>query len=390
MHQAFKLFIHALVLAVFTAGCASSSLNTARREYHSGHYQKAAETLADDKFPEKDRVLFKMERGMIRQAAGDYTNSTKDFLDAHDTIEEMRAISVGQDSASMVINDNVQDFQAVPFERTLLHVFTAKNHLLESNWENAAVEARRIIQSLSPEVKKDYPEDAYSRYMAGFCLSLIGDWSNAALQYRLAGQLMNTLSIDERTGMITPGTNEIPIVTVTNVASFTHELVVFVLIGRSPTGNELMNQQRAILPAGYANVMIDGQLVGRSYALADTVELAFTTKQKDAIREMAKTMTRIAAKEAAAYSIEQQDELLGALFRLIMIGLLEQPDIRRWETLPRSLQVARVPCPENPGDIEIQFNTSSDAETRSVHITPPIPLRNKTYIAVVRDNQPVL
>jgi uncharacterized protein len=390
MHQAAKLISHAVLLAVFTSGCASTGLNSARRDYHNGQYQKAADDLVEDKFPEKDRVLFKMERGMVRQAAGDYDGSTKDFLDAYDTLEQMVALSVSQDSASMVINDNVQDFQSVPFERTLLHTFTAKNHLLQSNWENAAVEARRIIQSLSEEVKKDYPEDAYSRYMAGFCLSLIGDWSNAAMQFRLAGELLDTVTIDERTGMIFPGTNDVSTVWPTTTNQLKNELVVFVMMGRSPSGEELMNQNRPILPAGYADIVIDGHVAGRSYELADTVDLAFTTKQKDAIREMAKTMTRIAAKEAAAYSIDQHDELLGALFRLIMIGLLEQPDVRRWETLPRSLQVARVPCPENPGEIEVRFNTSSGVETRSLKIIQPIPRHYRTYITVVRDSQLVL
>jgi hypothetical protein len=390
MRQVVRLYLHASLLAVFATGCASTSLNEARRDYFNGQYQKAADELAEDKFSEKDRVLFMMERGMIRQAAGDYDGSNKDLIDAYDATEKMTAISVGQDSASMVINDNVQDYAAVPFERTLLHSFTAKNHLMQSNWENAAVEARRTIESLSPEVKKDYPEDAYSRYMAGFCLSLIGDWSNAALQYRLANQLTPNLTIDERTGFITPGTNSTKGLIGPVPPDMTHELVVFVLIGRSPTGQELSSMNKPVLPAGYANVLINGLFVGRSYELADTMELAFTTKQKNAIREMAKTMTRVAAKEAAAYSIEQQDELLGALFRLIMIGLLEQPDVRRWETLPRSLQVARVPCPKDPGDMEVQFVTSSGAGIRNVKIHQPLPRKNKTYIAVVRDSQPVL
>lgn len=375
-------------LAVITTGCASSSLNQARREYHNGNFRKAAETLEEADFAERDRVLFMMERGMIRQAAERYDDSTRDFIDAYDTLEEMTAISVTKDTASMVINDNVQNFQAVPFERTLLHTFTAKNHFLQSNWENAAVEARRIIQSLSPEAKKDYPDDAYSRYMAGFCLSLIGDWSNAALQYREAGKLLPALQIDERTGVITPGTNAPPpLPPGSNPGS---ELVVFALIGRSPTGEELYNQRRPIQPAGFAEIIIDGQTAGRSYALTDTADLAFTTKQKDAIRDMAKTVSRIALKEATAYQLDKQNELVGALYRIIMIGLLEQPDVRRWETLPRSLQVARVPCPPDPQEIQVRFVHTPGGKGRILHLKPPFIQNKNTRILVVRDTQPVL
>jgi len=390
MHPAIKMFLSASFVVILTSGCSSTGLDKARTDYYSGRYAEAATSLEEKEPSEKDRVLFLMERGMIRQASGDYDGSSQDMIEAYDKLETMTAVSVSEDTASMVINDNVQSYQGTPFERSLLHVFTAKNHLMQSNWENAAVEARRIIASLEPEKKKDYPEDAYSRYMAGFCLGLIGDWSNAALQYRNADDLLPNLMIDDRTGMIYPGTNRADIAAVKQNDD-KHELVVFVLIGRSPTGLELQNARRPVLPAGFATFSIDGKEAGRSYALGDTVDLAFTTKQKDAIREMAKTVSRVAAKEVAAHSIEQQDEFLGFLFRVIMIGILEQPDIRRWETLPRSLQVARFPCPENPQDIEIRIQTSSGVTTRTIHATKSdLIQRYNTYIMIVRDTQPVL
>jgi len=384
-HVSAKMLGSSLLMAmVIASGCATPTLNEARFAYYQGRYQEAASRIAEDHYTKADRVLFKMERGMIRQAAGDLEGSNRDFIEAYDEIEQMTAISVVQDTGSMIINDNVQDYSGAPFERTLLHSFTAKNHLLLNDYENAAVEARRIINSLMPDVRKDYPEDAYSRYMAGLCLGLIGDWSNAGLQYRLAQQLVPSLKIDERTGFISGFGNPPP------VQQNSHELIVFVLMGRSPTGSELLNQHRPIYPVGYAEIFIDGNMAGRSYELADTVELAFTTKQKDALKETAKTVTRVAMKEAAAISIEQNNEALGALFRIIMIGLLEQPDVRRWETLPRSLQIARVPCPGNPQNIEARIRGYSGGNMRTIRLQPASAAGSRTYIAVMRDSQPVL
>ncbi len=388
LHAAKKAFI-GLIVSAAVSGCASNSLNEARRDYHSGHYKKASDALADKSYPERDRVLFKMERGMIRQAAGDYEGSNKDFIGAFDDMEDMRAISVSQDTASMMVNDYTQDYMAAPFERTLLHAFTAKNQLMLTNAENAAVEARRIIKSLQPEQKKDYPEDAYSRYMAGFCLSLMGDWSNAGLQYREASKILKGLTINERSGMISDNSTN-ALVGPLAVPSGPRDLAVFTLMGRSPSGQELLNQHRPVLGAGFAEIYIDGKVAGRSYELADTVDLAFTTKQKDAIKDMAKTVSRIAIKEATAYQLDQHNELIGAIYRIIMIGILEQPDVRRWETLPRSLQVARIPCPENPGEIEIRFVQNSGGVGRTIRLKPPFHRVNGTYIIVVRDSQPVL
>lgn len=390
MHATVMRVAAASLAVIAATGCASTSLNGARRDYYAGSYSKAAAELDDEKPSGKDRVLYYMERGTIRQAAGNYEGSSRDFIEAYDEIDKMTAVSVSEDTASMVINDYAQSYRGAPFERTMIHAFTAKNHLMQSNWENAAVEARRIIESLKPEVRKDYPEDAYSRYMAGFCLSLIGDWSNAALQYRNADALLPYLLIDERTGMITPGTNRTDSTAFPKPQANTHEIVAFVLIGRSPTGAELRNRRRPVLPAGFASFYIDGREAGRSYELADTVDLAFTTKQKDEMREMAKTMARVAAKEAAARSIERDNELLGAIFRAVMIGILEQPDNRRWETLPRSLQVARFPCPEKPGDIEVRFSTSAGVVTRTIHVTDGMTQHDRTHILVVRDTPPVL
>ena len=47
-------------------------------------------------------------------------------------------------------------------------------------WDDAAVEGRNIIQHLSD--RKGFPDDPFSRYIAGLSLELIGDHSNAALQ----------------------------------------------------------------------------------------------------------------------------------------------------------------------------------------------------------------
>ncbi len=371
----FPVALASLAVVTGLAGCATTDLGGARHAYFRGDYLSAANRLAEEKYAYKDRVLFKMERGLMRQAAGDYEGSNRDFISAYDEIEVMTAIQLGKDTGSMIINDNVQDYRGAPFERTLLHAFTAKNHLMLEHPENAAVEARRIIESLKPEVRKDYPEDAYSRYMAGLCLGLMGDWSNAGLQYRLAQGLAPHLTIDERTGFISDTGGQSP------AAGYSHELVVFVLSGRSPSGSELYHQLKPFHAGDYAEIIIDGVVAGRSYALADTADLAFKTKERDALAEAAKTATRIAMKEVAAYQIDQQNEALGALFRIIMIGLLEQPDVRRWETLPRSLQVARMPCPENPRDISVRFRGG----VRNIPLALPLSRAGNTYIAVVRD-----
>ena len=358
-----------VALGLLAAGCATQALNTARRDFYQGRLDQANRTL-DRKLPAQDRVLFLMERGMIRLFLGDYDESARDFIAAYDRLDELETYSLSRGGASMIANDTVQDFRGYPYERTLLHAFTAKSHLAQANWENAAVEARRLLASLRPETLGDYPDDAYSRYLAGFCFELIGDRSNARLQYEKAAALAPEAKLDPDTGRFAGA-----------AASTSNELVCFILIGRAP------NPQSAHieLPGGYAELRANGKTLGRSHRLTDVADLAFTSLQKDAARQVVKTVARVAAKEAIARQIEHDNELLGELVRFVLIGLLEKPDTRRWETLPRYLHVARVPCPGDVREFTVVFKNSSGVTLSEQTVSRPLARAPGYIVSFARD-----
>lgn len=364
------------------AACATQALDAARSEFYAGRFEAANRTL-DREIPTTDKVLFLMERGTIRLFMGDYTGSLKDLIDASDEAERLETYSVGRGGASMVVNDNVQNYRGFPYERTLMHSFAATAHLGRGDFEGMAVESRRAIATLTPDVRGDYPDCAYARYVAGFGLELIGDPSNAALQYREADKLLSHVAINDQTGQLTPrdGTNEVQ----WSEARPAAELVCFVMTGRAPRGDNVWRDDFHITGAGYVELYANGKLLGRSYALSDTTDLAFTTAQKEATKKMIKTVARVAAKETIAYQIEQNNELLGELARFVLIGLLERPDRRRWETLPRDLQVARVPCPPDLRTFTAVYRTGEGLERRREEITQPLQRRGNLYVSFCRD-----
>ncbi len=380
--------------AALLCGCATPALDSARHNFYAGKVAEADKTLDETNIPDKDRVLFLMERGTVRQAAARYDDSSKDYIEASDLIDKLWTYSVSKGAASWVVNDGVEDFRGTPFERTLLHSFTAIDHLAQANWDNAGVEARRIIRSLTPEAKGDYPDDAFSHYMAGFCLEMINDDSNAGMQYRGATKLLKNAAVDPTSGHI------IPRAPTTNAADkveeppsekpWPNELVCFVFIGRSPRGNDIQNDMWYSSEPMYAGLYQNGRFLGRSYNFADTVDLAFTTDQLEAARKMAKTVGRVFLKEAIASSVEQSsdNEALGDLVRFVLIGLLERPDVRRWETLPRWLQVARVPCAAGPEPIEVRLFSPSGVQMRTSTVTAPIQRNGNVYVTFWRDIAP--
>lgn len=137
------------------------------------------------------------------------------------------------------------------------------------------------------------------------------------------------------------------------------ELVASILIGRAPGGDAQWRGTGIPSRSPTPNSMPGTCFLGRSYNLADTVELTFLTEKLRALQQTAKTVGRIILKEAIAEAVEHEthSEGWGELVRFILIGLLEQPDVRRWET-PRWMQVARVRAPKDLAAVKVVFKNS--------------------------------
>ncbi len=389
-------------LGFLMSGCATHRLNTARSDFYAGRLHEAEETLESGSIPHRDRVLFLMERGTVRQAMGDYEGSSQDFIEAYDMLVELETYSISRGAGSLVINDNIRNFVGAPFERTLLHALTAQNHLARGHWDDAAVEARRIIRSLSEDQRKNYPDEPYSRYIAGLALELIDDPSNAALQYRTADEILGRVQIDPDTGRLahaTPpennnGTNDNheawpdppPEPGNGPDEEWSNELVVFLQLGRSPRGGQPLGSGARRGSPYYAEIHAGDRYLGRSYLVSDTAQLKAETERVRALREAAKTVGRIAAKEGIAVAVESQhNEWAGDLTRFILFGLLERPDVRRWETLPRWLHVARVPAPEDLSSYTVVVKDASGNTLRTYEVNAPIQRRQNLLVSFFRD-----
>jgi len=317
-----------------------------------------------------------MERGTIRQAAGDYNGSSQDWQKAKKTIEQLDYYSVTKGSSSFLVNDNVLAFRGTPYERTLLHTMNAQNYLALSKWDDAAVEARNIVKQLKD--LNGFPDDPFSRYVAAFCFEMDRDIESAKIEYRHSSALLtNVVSINQETGYITSD----PCQTPDNMKS---ELICFIFSGRIPSETGGMNYGNIWMPDPYSEIYAEGKLLGRSYTLTNTGRLLADTQRRLAALQLAKDITRIVLKEAIAESIERKNPLLGNLVRLILFSI-EAPDLRRWETLPLTLQVARVPCPANLREYTVVFKDNSGRIISQKTVSKPISNRGSTFVSSCRD-----
>jgi len=227
----------------------------------------------------------------------------------------------------------------------------------------------------------DYPDDLYSRYVAGLCFELYGDSANAVVQYRIASKLSEDITIDSKTGKISPSTGK---KADSGDDDSVTELVCLVDIGRSPSGYEVVNGIFLSDRQPYAEIYDGKKYLGRSYNLSTIASLVGDTMDQEAAANALKTGARIALKVWAAHELGQENAFLGDLVTVLLFAL-EQPDVRRWESLPNWMQVARVECPSDLDSYKVVFKNARGEVYKTVKVKEPIHTKGNVKVSFCRD-----
>jgi len=104
-----------------------------------------------------------------------------------------------------------------------------------------------------------------------------------------------------------------------------------------------------------------------------------------ATRHAAKTLSRLLVKGAITIAAWSRDEDLGFLTGMLLLAL-EDEDLRRWETLPAKLAVARVTCPSDLKQFEVEFRSYSGQTVRRITVTAPLQRKDRTFVSLCRDH----
>jgi hypothetical protein len=360
-----RIFLIAGFALWIATGCNTVPVDSALHNFYRGNLDAAETDLAH--IPDGiDAVRLLMERGMIRHLNHDYIGSIDDLDRAIKLEKKLETHSISKAGASMLINDSVLAFRGQPFEQTYLHVFQARNYLSQGLWEDAGVEGRNIIYR--QEHLNGFPDDAYSRYIAGLCLALSGDDLSAAFQYRIADSLLPSLTIDDTTGIIL---SDIQTNSSQRLRPWPTELICLIDIdGRSNIA--------AI------DIYSKGVYLGSADLFTDTTRLAELSREQTASRKVTKSVARIAFKEAIAAAIAAYNEDLGDVTRFTLFAM-EVPDQRSWQTLPNKLAIARVSCPPDLQEFDVFIRSDNETTPRRLSISGPFVRKNQSYFASCRN-----
>lgn len=427
-----SVLINLIVCLVGSIGCSSylEIGNKAETWIDQKKYSQVLE-LYDDELEDssRERLLYLLDKGTVYQMSGQYRKSQEMFLEADRLADELDAISLTSQAGAFLSNDETIPYKGEDYEKIMINAFNALNFIAVEDYESALVECRRAnekLEVLSRNEGQQYREDAFIYYLSALLYEQTGAINDAYIDYKRTFQLnpdfpylkddLLRLSAQLRFMEDFEKWQKHYRVEASSKSFLKDkdkgELVVIYMAGKSP--RKVPHQRNAAsLTIGYVAAGSAGLAVGgdflipvprfrkRPYSIHQlkvwngTTELAQSEELEnlEAIgiqslrdrlgREVIRAMTRLAAK--AKLQDEVRKQFGGVAGLVVGTGMLltQKADVRSWQTLPASLQVARARLEPGEHTITLRYydksggNRGGDSQ-RSIRIEP----RKKTFLLV--------
>ncbi|OGI47667.1 MAG: hypothetical protein A2151_03185 [Candidatus Muproteobacteria bacterium RBG_16_65_34] len=428
-----SLLLGALLLAV--SGCAtySDSFRPIEQQLQAQRYDLALQELERKPHPDRDEVLYLLNRGMLTRMNRDLEASNQALEAAKQRMEALYAASVSEHALAFVINDATLSYAGEEYEQVLVRVYKALNYLEQGQPDAARVEALQIDIKLR-EIAERLPEnryagDAFARYLTGLVYEELGEWSDALIAYRKAYEAYRTyrrnnageppsqlkqdlLRLTSRQGLrdeLAKYRKEFAIDRWMSLEELGQggELVFLLHNGLAPIKREhavtVVNPNSGHLirvslpyyqtraPAVTAARLNLGGSAATTEPAEDVQAMAVESLNAKMPVITARAVARAAVKQEVARKAggrdnrDQQASLAPALLSLTVevAGLLtERADTRSWLTLPHDIQLVRLPLP--PGEytvnVELLGPHRQAIETRTL---PRVTIRkgHKTFVS---------
>lgn len=381
------------VLFLVQAGCASYSRSFEQEIQTLASHDPAAALAALEKqhHPERNRLLYHLNKAMLLHMLGDYSASNAEFEQGKKIIEQYQATSISEQGAAFFINDGTRTYVGSPLEQLMLHVYAAINYLLQDKVNEARVEALQIDVRLR-QLQEDNPDsilsiDPFVRYLTGLIYEQLGETDNAMIAWRkaynayqehnkaygipvpeqLQRDLLRTsrqLGLNAEYAQYRASFSTTPEPVDRNQA----ELVLLfhkdlAPIKRSqriaqidPRSGYLVHfavpvyeQRRGYL--SHARVVV-GQRQVNTEPVEDISGIALRTLEENMPAILARALARAVIKYNMSRQAGENNGLAGLMMNIAGV-VTEQADTRSWLTLPGEIQMARVTLP--PGDYNVSL-----------------------------------
>lgn len=153
--KTFTLRLGLIALVMVLGSCATTrnqrfvEIDTMARDGDFAGAVARVEGERETLYPERDRVLFFLDSGMLHFYNRDFSRSIEQFNEAERLIEELFTVSISRAAATFLLNDNAQEYSGEDFEDIYLNVFKAVAFIEQGEMDAAFVEVRRINNKLN-------------------------------------------------------------------------------------------------------------------------------------------------------------------------------------------------------------------------------------------------
>jgi len=352
--------------------------------------------------PDRDRAQYLLNIGLLKSITGDFSGATKDLQAAKELINTLQAASVSEGIGAATINETLRSYDGGASERVLLHELMSINYLMLNDLDAARVEVLQasVVMAELASADKLIGQLASSHYIAGLVYELGGELDNAMISYRKTEKIMTArsiplpialkhslLSLSQYLGLdadyekynkqfglsvktLSPDAAEIIVIYWDGVVSSKKEKSLSVWV---PSLDQVVSLALPSYPqSNYVKKSLSLNFGGQHYLTA-TLEDIETLMREDLDDESALTysiaLARMIAKVEMVQSAGQQNGSLGLLMNIATL-LTESADIRSWNMLPSSIQIARFTLPQGQYPLPLAYYSgSTQMEEKKAELT---------------------
>jgi hypothetical protein len=360
---------------------------------------------------EDDALLRALNVGVSSYYASQFTRSAAVLDSAALLADDRITVSISKNALSMVTNDMARAYQPRRTERLFISYYGMLAFSRLEQWEDAAVEARRLTalleQYAADRTDAERATHATMHYLAGVVFERAGEREDAQVAYRNASALLPA-AWDSSVAGRAKGDGEVLVViergfvahrATESINVFFHDSDGDSVHGPRHRDHEYVRHEdhddddngywlsialpsvrRSHRSAGEPTMFVDGASAVAS-RVSTLVDDAVTADEQ---RERASFLTRATARAAAKYVItkavkDKKGEVAGSLAN-IGASLLERADIRSWHLLPQEISLLRVRMPAGQHSLQVAIG----AESARVDVGPVSVRAGLTTIAAVR------
>ena len=355
----------------------------------------------------KDQLAYLLDYATFLQIAGEYEKSIQAFLKAESLSEVKDYHSLSRITSSILLNEALVQYKGEDYEKLFINIMLAINFLMQGKKEAALVETRKLNEKLyryKHEAKKNYKQNVFAYYLAGLIWEMDHEWDDAYLDYKKAYELnpsfsylkedlirLSALSQNWKEHEKWKKTFNLPLKKKWKDPSY-GELIFIFQQGLGPKKEphpdfprvpklfprysfikksvvEVYKEEKKITDSS-SLTLVNSKKTEFIYSVQDAAIRTLEDKYQALI---AKRITGILAKELISYQVSKENEALGLLLNL-SFHLLDRADLRQWTSLPKTLQIARIPLKKGKYKVRVYhvdlFDSRSLSFSKDMEILP--------------------